>query len=115
MNFTTSWKFEYHKEIEHALQARSIGNEGMARVCARRAAGIIIGEYLIQHGHTNLTHSAYDRITIFSDFPDVNQNCKDVACHFLQKVDKDHKLPLDADLISEAMWLEKTLLDDLTH
>ncbi len=27
-------------------QHAQTGNEGMARVCARRAAGIIIGEYL---------------------------------------------------------------------
>ncbi len=112
MDFALSWKEEYQKEIEHAVQARSNGNEGMARVCARRAAGIIIGEYLIRKGFTNLTHSAYDRITKFSDLPDVNQYCKEIAGHFLLKVNPDHELPLNADLIDEAIWLERTLLDN---
>jgi hypothetical protein len=110
-----SWKIEYQQEIERAVKARSIGNEGMARVCARRAAGIIIGEYLIRRGYTNLTHRAYDRISLFTHLPDVNQSYKDVAGHFLLKVNPDHKLPLDADLVSEAMWLENTLLDEPTN
>jgi hypothetical protein len=112
VDFAPSWKVEYHKEIEHAVQARSIGNEGMARVCARRAAGIIIGEYLARKGYTNLTHSAYDRISKFCDLPDVNQYCKEIAGHFLLKVNPDHELPLNADLIDEAIGLEKTLLDN---
>ncbi len=87
----------------------------MARVCARRAVGIIIGEYLIRRGYSNLTHSAYERISIFNSLPDINQQCKEIASHFLLKVNADHKLPLYADLISEAMWLEKSLLNDFTH
>ncbi len=86
----------------------------MARVCARRAAGIIIGEYLIRQGYTNLTHRVYDRIAMFSDLPDLDQKYKDIANHFLIKVNPDHKLPLDADLICEAVLLETTLLNDFT-
>jgi hypothetical protein len=115
VNFAESWELEYQSEIEHASQARSTGNEGMARVCARRAAGIIIGEYLLRRGFTNLAHSAYARISIFKDLPDVKQQWKDKAGHFLLKVSLDHKLPLDADLISDAMWLEKNLLNNFTH
>jgi hypothetical protein len=115
VNFTASWKLELQAEIEHALQARSTGNDGMARVCARRAAGIIIGEYLLRRGFANLPHSAYNRISKFTDLPDVKKQWKDIAGHFLLKVNIDHELPLDADLIRDAMWLEKTLLNDFTN
>ncbi len=37
------------KELENAERARSNENEGMARVCARRAAGWAAEEYL-KHG-----------------------------------------------------------------
>lgn len=87
----------------------------MARVCARRAAGIIIGEYLLRLGFTNLPHSSYDRISIFYDLPNIEKQWKDICGHFLLKVNHDHKLPLDADLISEAMWLENTLLNNNNH
>jgi hypothetical protein len=115
VNSKPSWKLDYQYEIDHALLARSAGNEGKARVCARRAAGIIIGEYLGRKGFTELTHSSYDRIARFNDLPDLDQKFKEIANHFLLKVNSDHKLPLDADLIREVMWLEKNLLNDFTH
>ena len=34
------WKVEVETEFERAKAARARGNEGQARVCARRAAGI---------------------------------------------------------------------------
>ena len=39
------WKEKLQKEFERAQIARASGNEGQARVCARRAAGIAIREY----------------------------------------------------------------------
>jgi hypothetical protein len=42
----------------------------------------------------------------------VDQRYKDVANHFLWRVNREHKLPMDADLISEVIWLEKSLLSD---
>jgi hypothetical protein len=106
------WKVEYQKEIEHAIQARSNGNEGMARVCARRAAGVVIGEYLNRCGYSNLTHSAYARLSIFMSLPNANQKSKEIASHLLLKVNKDHLLPMEADLISEVMWLNKSLFSE---
>jgi hypothetical protein len=112
MKLKALWKVEYKKEVEHAIIARLNGNEGMARVCARRAAGIVIGEYLKRLGYSNLTHSSFDRLSLFDSFPDVNENYKEVASHFLIKVNPDHKFPLDADLISDVIWLEKSLLSE---
>jgi hypothetical protein len=110
-----SWQDEYKTEIEHAVQARLGGNEGMARVCARRAAGIVIGEYLHRHGYLHLTTSAYDRLTLFSSLPEIDQLNKQIADHLLTKVDHDRKLPLDIDLVSEVMWLKKSLLNGNTN
>ena len=101
---------EYQKEIEHAILARSNGNEGMARVCARRAAGVVIGEYLNRCGYSNLTHSAYARLSIFMNLPNANQKNKEIASHLLLKVNKDHLLPVEADLLNEVMWLKESLL-----
>jgi len=95
-----------------AVKARDSGNEGMARVCARRAAGIVIGEYLTRHGYPNTTNNAYARLSFFISLPGVDQDCKGIASHFLVKVNPDHELPIPADLISDAKWLEKTLLID---
>ena len=42
---TMDWQAEIQAELEKAQQARARGNEGQARVCARRAAGIAAREY----------------------------------------------------------------------
>jgi len=110
MNQAIKWKREYGHEIEQAISARKAGNEGMARVCARRAAGIIIGEYLTRCGYSNLTNSAIDRLSIFISIPDVDKHYQDIAHHFLLKVNPDNNLPDVVDLISDAKWLGTNLL-----
>ena len=106
----TDWQAEYKQEIEHALMARSTKNEGMARVCARRAAGIVIGEYLIRQGFSGLKNSAYDRLTLFARLEEVDERCKEVAGHFLLKVGQDHRLGENIDLIQDIIWLKGKLL-----
>lgn len=106
---------EYQNELEHALIARSDGNEGMARVCARRAAGIIIGEYLERRGYIDLASSAYDRITTFKDLSEIDPKCRVIASHFLLKVDHHHELPEDVDLLKEVQTLKEELLKDPVH
>lgn len=101
---------EYQKEIRRAISARGDGNEGMARVCARRAAGLIIGEYLVRKGYTNLTRSIYDLISVYNSLPEKNANCTEILNHVVMKVNSDHGLPVEADLIDEVQWLAKTLL-----
>jgi hypothetical protein len=110
VNSKLVWLEDYRKEIEHAEQARARGNEGMARVCARRAAGIVIGEYLARHGYSSATHSAYERVKVFCSLPEVQQGNKDMAGHFLLKVNKDGGFDEGIDLINDVKILEKALL-----
>jgi hypothetical protein len=105
-----AWYAEYQLELEHALAARAGGNEGMARVCARRATSVIIGEYLQRLGYSNLSNSIYERIAIFNSLPNLDLRCKEIVNHMLIKVNPDHALPMEADLIAEVKWLAKTLL-----
>jgi hypothetical protein len=105
-----NWQLEYQKEIGTAISARENGNEGMARVCARRATGIIIGEYLYRRGYTTINSSVRDRITIFNKLPNMDYQTKEIVSHFLLKVDTESKLPAEVDLIADAEWLFKNLL-----
>jgi len=106
----SNWQQAFNNELDQALAARKVGNEGRARVCARRAVGILIGEYLSQKGITGYSDSALDRIKFLVDAPGISQEIRDVAGYFLVRVEPDHSLPIDVDLISEAHWLEIKLL-----
>lgn len=59
----TDWRSRLQAEFEQAVSAQSAGNEGQARVCARRAAGIAIREYVTRHGLPIPSTSAYDLLT----------------------------------------------------
>lgn len=101
------------QELDRAEEARKSGNEGMARVCARRAVGIAIGDYLREKGLTDPGKSAYDRLRYLRNLPDTPEELKQVVSHFLIRVKPDRKLPLDVDLISEARWLIRQLGEDM--
>jgi len=107
----STWRDQFTSEIEHAEAARASGNEGMARVCARRAVGIVIGEYLRVKNISYSKTSAYDRIKYLISQESLAPEERGVLEHFLLRIDIDHNLPVDVDLIGEARWLSEILLD----
>lgn len=105
------WENDFNAEIRQAEAARSTGNEGMARVCARRAAGAVIGEYLRRCGLPDPGPNAFDRIQQLANLTSLHPQARQVADHLLTRVTPDHTLPIDADLIAEARWLKEVLLE----
>ncbi len=105
-----AWEEIVSRELEHAESARSAGNEGMARVCARRAAGAIIGEYLRREGLPQAKGSAFDLLRYMGSQPGVSAHTLEVVEHFLLRITPEHKLPIAADLIADARWLADELL-----
>ena len=98
------------KEFEKAEQARAKNNEGQARVCARRAAGIAIREYLTRKGTPPRTASAYDLLNLIKIDPLLSPDLRLIADHLTVRVTEEFKLPVDADLVAEARTLCRELL-----
>ena len=97
-------------EFKRAEQARARGNEGQARVCARRAAGIAAREYFARRGQAIHTPSAYDLLTLLIEDPSLSDDMRQIAAHLTLRVDEEFKLPVDVDLIAEAKKMCKELL-----
>jgi hypothetical protein len=110
MEMDNSWKIVFDQEMEQAEAARASGNEGKARVCARRAAGIVIREYFSRTGIPFAPHSAYQNLLYLKAYPDTSRRVQEVAGYFLERITPDHTLPVEADLIAEARWLALELL-----
>jgi hypothetical protein len=102
---------QLRNEFEKAQQARINKNEGQARVCARRAAGIAIRKYLTSNGDQVPGMSAYDLINLLKEDALLPPNLKLIADHLTVRVTEDFELPLEADLIAEARVLCDWLLD----
>jgi len=105
-----NWQSEIQTEFERALQARVRGKEGQARVCARRAAGIAIREYLAHRGIRPPSVSAYDLLNLIKDDPLLSADLKLIADHLTVRVTEEFKLPVNVDLVAEAKEFCDTLL-----
>ena len=98
-------------EFEKAQQARINKNEGQARVCARRAAGIAIREYLTRDGNHVPSMSAYDLLNLLKEDALLPPDLKLVVDHLTVRVTEEFELPVEADLIAESRILCDWLLN----
>lgn len=104
------WQAQIESEFEKAEQARARGNEGQARVCARRAAGLAVREYLTRQGIRPSSVSAYDLLNFLKEDPHLSTDLRLIADHLTLRVNEEFKLPVKADLIAEARTFCETLL-----
>jgi hypothetical protein len=92
-------------ELENAERARLAGNEGRARVCARRAAGITARNFLARHSLRLRDRSAYTALQALAEFPGLAPDLRIAALHLVTRVTEEFTLPVDADLIADARKL----------
>ena len=106
----SDWRSDIQAEFERAAQARQRNNEGQARVCARRAAGIAVREYLARRAVRPPSTSAYDLLNLIKEDPLVSPDLKQIADHLTVRVTEEFKLPVDVDLVAEAREFCERLL-----
>jgi hypothetical protein len=99
------WKTRYLHEVTLAQAARAARNEGKARVCARRAAGILIGEYLQRQGLTAPSPSAHARLRYLASLPGLSPMIQELTDHLLMPVERDFTLPAGVDLLVDVQQL----------
>jgi hypothetical protein len=106
------WLERFDAELQRASLARARGNEGQARVCARRAAGLAAAEYFRRSGSPTRHGSAIDILNQLALEPSLPDGAAPRIAHLLQQVNTEFQLPPDVDLISEARLLQQELLPD---
>jgi len=106
------WQQKITTEFDQAQKARSEGNEGRARVCARRAAGIAIREYFNRKGRRVTESSAYELLNSIENSPEISSNLKQIASHLTMRVSENFTLPVGIDLVEESRLLCNALLPD---
>lgn len=106
----SDWRTRVDDALQMAEDAKARGNEGMARVCARRAAGWTVQEYLNEQGIDLQTTSVIKHIDYILRVEGIDPEIKGYLEHMLvakQKDDlaSDSYFPLDVDLVVEAKLL----------
>lgn len=98
-------------EFERATKARAEGLEGRARVCARRAAGMAVREYLLRRQliAAGQKLSVNEEFSLLLEHTQSLPEVQKAASALIQRVDEDFQLPPNMDLLAEAHWLVNKL------
>jgi len=103
------WEEEFQRELEAAITARAGGNEGRARVCARRAAGVAARAYFAQRGVPIRGRSAQDVLLRLSSDLALSAEIRENARLLTLRVNEDFGLPPGIDLVACARALATAL------
>lgn len=95
-------KLQIQEELLLAKQSRLEGNEGRARVCARRAAGAAVKEYFELRGIAHQEENAIQALLVLRQSGDLPHRVLKALDWLVQRVNEEHNLPPDVDLIHEA-------------
>jgi len=90
------------EELLLAKQSRLEGNEGRARVCARRAAAAAVKDYLDKKGKTQNQENAIQSLLILRQLEKIPTRVQEALDWLVQRVNMDHNMPPEVDLIHEA-------------
>ncbi len=104
MKFLTTFR----KEYQSAIDAQAAGLEGRARVCARRAAGLLIQKYLETQ---NLNHPKMNSLDLIKHLQQTSGSTELalLLSHYSETVTNDHQLASDVDLVANLPVLAQLL------
>lgn len=95
------------KEFATAAHARSIGNDGMVRVCARRAAGVAIAFWLGNHPREAWGVSAMNQLQGVLTDETLPNTIREAARRLTTKITDQFKSPFAEDPLEDS----KTIIE----
>ncbi len=103
-------------ELAAAYADRRHGNEGRARVRARRIAGALATEYLRRQGQSHpYGQNALRILQHLWKRPELSGRTRLALTHLLMKVDTNFRLPPGVDLLHDVQVLARELLGEDLH
>jgi len=107
-----SLKQTIRRELEDANQARIEGNEGRARVCARRAAGWAVSVRRSLTEKSEIESNAYDMLQWLAQQADTPDAVRSAATRLTTRVSHNHTLPFPEDPLEDAGMIVEALLGE---
>lgn len=90
------------KEFVIAAQAQRVGNDGMVRVCARRAAGTAIGFWLGSHPHPEWGVDAMTQLRSLQTDSSTPETVRKAAERLTTKITEQFTAPFATDPLADA-------------
>ena len=100
-------------ELKFARSEQAKGNEGRARVCARRAAGWAVAAYWKQRLGAGPHPNAYHLLCWFQKLEDIPEDLRLAATRLTTRVTPTHELPHDEDPLEDAQAIVQALMKEV--
>lgn len=94
---------EIENEIAGARYAQSLGNEGRARVCARRAAGKALAWFAAKFPRPAWGPDAMTMLKKCKDDPSFSADARDSAARLCERISADFIYPSGTDPVRDAI------------
>lgn len=101
-NLRKDYLEQIKKELASAQNALSVGNDGKARVCARRAAGQAITWYLTKFPEKKFGNDAVTQLRFLMNETSFPQEVRDAAVRLTTKISERFTYPFSTDPIEDA-------------
>jgi hypothetical protein len=98
------------KELSTARQARTTGNDGMVRVCARRAAGIAVSFWLEQNSRQGWGLDAMSQLKNLQSDESTPRGVRDAAMRLTARITEQFKSTFSTDPIADSETIINNLL-----
>lgn len=93
---------QIEKEFAMAREALAVGNDGKARVCARRAVGQAITWFLSKHPHPSWGRDAFRQLQHLKDDETFPIEIRQAAVRLTTKVSDQYLYPFTTDPLEDA-------------
>lgn len=103
---------EIRKELATARAARERGNEGMARVCARRAAGVAVAHWLERHPHKAWKRDAMNLLREVESDDTLPDAVRNAARRLTTRITEKFTLPFTEDPMKDATIIINYFLEN---
>jgi hypothetical protein len=106
IDMTGEQSLQYQTEIRNAIQARDQGLDGRARVCIRRAAGLLAKIWLDANFPGPRDPNLLTCLKELSNLELLHADLQNLVTHFTTNVDAAYQLPAYIDLFTDLADLQ---------
>ncbi len=107
------WQEQIEQELRKAAEGLQSGNDGLARVCARRAVSIAMHQWVNQQDKATSQGDAIHQLRTIQKHPTFPLPIKEAAQRLLTKVTEQQQLPITTDPITDARIILDHLKSDI--
>lgn len=107
------WQDQIEQELRKATEGLQSGNDGLARVCARRAVSVAMHQWVTQQDRSASQGDSMHQLRLIQKHTTFPLSIREAAQRLLTKVTERQRSPMTTDPITDARIILDHLKSDI--